>query len=172
MKSSAYTLAGWQELDGEPFPWEENERADDRMQRLGYDRVADFPVDGDDWLEHLTIWCNTEAPEPSLQADWPVIVEVNIGETCDEIVVSSWPALWRLLGELLPIVHRMGPGERVTSALERVLARAFHIWHGHSLDPQDVCHDCDPEEYRHLQAMRRQRERERAARNGKTTDRT
>jgi hypothetical protein len=164
MKYSAYTLAGWQELDAEPFPYEENESDAERMERLDYDHVAGFPFD-DEWREHLRIWSNTAAPE------WPVIVEVGIGETCDEIVVSSWPALWRLLGELLPIVHRLGPGERVAAALERVLARAFHIWHGHSLDPNDVCHDCDPDEYRHLQEMRRQRARERAARDaGRTTD--
>jgi hypothetical protein len=84
---------------------------------------------------------------------WPIMgcVEQAVVETYDEILVASPAALWRLLGELVPVIARLSAMD-ATMQRDQLLGRAYRVWHGH--DATEVCGTCDP-----LEARRRGDER-------------
>jgi len=161
MQSSTYDLSGWGPTT-EALPWAAGENFDDRMTRLGFHRWFTVPGDERDaMLLSLDVWGGGPAP-------WPIMVCVEewAVESYDEILVASPAALWRLLGELVPVIERIATLE-LTVQRDGLLRRAYCAWHGH--DAAAVCRACDPVEAR-LRAEARHRDTLRRAQSVATGD--
>jgi hypothetical protein len=121
------------------------------MERQGYHRWFTVPgEERDAILLSLDVWSGGPLP-------WPIMVCVEQAgvETYDEILVASRAALWRLLGELVPVIERLCAMDP-TQQRDVLLRRAYRAWHGH--DAAEVCTECDPVEVRLYDERLRRRE--------------
>lgn len=150
--------------------WQDNEEWEEYKKRLGLgtdpsryhshphycDReVTDLVGDaGYDSTPGATIYYSLAKPQPG---EPKFLAELNTGT---HIWVKTEVDLLALQIKLAQLMYN-SVGLSALEDMRLLLIRTFRAWHHH--DANDVCADCDPQEYRYWQERREQARKKKAA---------
>ena len=145
----------WSEID-DPWPWADDEDLPARMKRLGLEEAWAFGDEEGDCIRLL------RAP------DGRYLVTVAGYCLCDEVVAPHVGAAFDLAARWSAALR--AKEDESLRALATVALRAFEVWHGHPLTPDDPasgCRDCNRTwEWERAERRRHREEAQRRLRNG------